>query len=94
MLLNAEIKKTHTPNLVKLKIITQNALLNIKNDLMMTNIHEQLDQSPSADVNSNYDIMFNEIHRVVDKHISSKTVKFNKYKHTKIEMDNPRCYNQ
>ena len=27
--------------------------------------------------------MFNEIHRVVDKHISSKTVKFNKYKHKK-----------
>ena len=50
---------------------------------MMTNIHEQLDQSPSADVNSNYDIMFNEIHRVVEKHISSKTVKFNQYKHNK-----------
>ena len=50
---------------------------------MMTNIHGQLDQSPSADVNSNYDIMFNEMHRVVEKHISSKTVKFNKYKHTK-----------
>ena len=48
---------------------------------MMTNIHEQLDLSPSADVNSNYDIMFNEIHRVVEKHISSKTVKFNQYKH-------------
>ena len=55
-------KKTHTPNLVKLKVITQDALFNIQNDLMMTNIHEQLDQSPSADVNSNYDIMFNEIH--------------------------------
>ena len=68
-------------NLEKIKIITQNALLNIKNDLMMTNIHGQLDQSPSADVNSNYDIMFNEIHRVVEKHISSKTVKFNKFKH-------------
>ena len=81
IILNAGTKKTHTPNLVKLKIITQNALLNIKNDLMMTNIHGQLDQSPSADVNSNYDIMFNGIHRVVDKHISSKTVKFNKYKH-------------
>ena len=71
MLLNAETKKTHTPNLVKLKVITQDALFNIQNDLMMTNIHEQLDQSPSADVNSNYDIMFNEIHRVVEKHISS-----------------------
>ena len=47
---------------------------------MITNIHGQLDQSPSADVNSNYDIMFNEIHRVVEKHTSSKTVKFNKYK--------------
>ena len=83
MLLNAETKKTHTPNLVKLKVITQDALFIIQNDLMMTNIHWQLDQSPSADVNSNYDIMFNEIHRVVEKHISSKTVKFNKYKHKK-----------
>ena len=69
IILNAETKETHTPNLVKLKIITHNALLNIKNDLMMTNIHGQLDQSPSADVNSNYDIMFNEIHRIVEKHI-------------------------
>ena len=83
MLLHAETKKTHTPNLVKLKVITQDALFNIQNDLMMTNIHEKLDKSPSADVNSNYDIMFNEIHRVVEKHISSKTVKFNKYKHNK-----------
>ena len=47
IILNAEIQKhIHTPNLVKLKIRTQNALLNIKNDLMMTNIHGQLDQSP------------------------------------------------
>ena len=49
----------------------------------MTNIHGQLDKSPSADINSNYDIMFNEIHRVVEKHVSSKTVKFNQYKHKK-----------
>ena len=49
----------------------------------MTNIHGQLDQSPSADVNSSYDIMFTEIHGVVEKHISSKTVKFNKYKRKK-----------
>ncbi len=54
-----------TPNLVKLKVIAQDALFNIQNDLMMTDIHEQLDQSPRADVNSNYDIMFHEIHRVV-----------------------------
>ena len=92
MILNAETKKTHTPNLVKLKIITQNALLNIKNDLMMTNIRGQLDQSSSADVNSNYDIMFNEIHWVVEKHISSKIVKFNKYKQKKSKWINSRCY--
>ena len=73
MLLNAETKKTHTPNLVKLKVITQDALFNIQNDLMMTNINEQLDQSPSADVNSNYDIMFNEIHRVMEKHIKQNS---------------------
>ena len=72
MLLNGETKKTHTPNLVKLKVITQDALFNIQNDLMMTNIHEQLDQSPSADVNSNYDIMFNEIHRAVEKPYQAK----------------------
>ena len=59
---------------------------------MMTNSHGQLYQSPSADLNANYDIMFNEIHRVVEKHISSKPVKFNIYKHTKIDMDNPRGY--
>ena len=38
MLLNAETKKTHTPNLVKFKVITQKTLLNIKTKLMMTNI--------------------------------------------------------
>ena len=79
MLLNAETKKTHTPNLVKLKIITQNAFLKIKNDLMITNIHGQLDQSHSVDVNSNDDIMFNEIHRVVQKQIYQATLKFNKW---------------
>ena len=62
------------------------------NDLMMTNIHGQLDKSPSADVYSNYDVMFNEIHSVVEKHISSKTVNSINI-NIKIEMDNPRCYN-
>ena len=48
--------------------------------MILTNVHGQLDQSPSADVNSKYDIVLNKIYRVVEKHISSKTVKFNKYK--------------
>ena len=47
MLLNAETKKTHIPNLVKLKNYNPKCDIKFKkNDMMMTDIPGQLDQSP------------------------------------------------
>ena len=44
---------------------------------MMTLIQGKFDKSHCDNVNSNYDIMFNTIHRVAEKNNSSKTYKFN-----------------
>ena len=73
------------------KFRTQNAILKIKNYLMMTLIHVLFDKSPSVNVNSNYDIMSNKIHRVAETNNSSKTYKFNKSK-TKTYRSNPQYH--
>ena len=42
-----------------------------------------LNQNTNADINLNYDIIFNDIVRAKDMHMPTKLVKLNKYKHTK-----------
>ena len=81
MLLNIKTNKAIYTKLGTINQLTQKALLNVKNDLMKIDMYGKLDQSPTADVNFNYDILQNEIRRAIDKHMVKKTVKFNKHKH-------------
>ncbi len=43
----------------------------------------QLDNSPTANPSDNYNILHNIIENAVNKHLPSKTVKYNKHKHRK-----------
>ena len=48
-----------------------------------TSFNKKFNKKPTADPNSNYTTLCNEILRSKNKHMPSKWVKFNKYKHKK-----------
>ena len=48
-----------------------------------SDVYGKLNGSPFADPNSNYDILESAIVNSINKHIVRKSVKFNKYKHSK-----------
>ena len=55
----------------------------VKNEIMSYDAYNKLNKNPNADRNLNYDIIFNDMVRAKDKHMPTKLVKFNKYKHKK-----------
>jgi hypothetical protein len=57
----------------------------IKTDLQNMNIMQQMDHNPDTDPSHNYTIIHNAISSTIDKHTTTKTVKFNKHKHKKSE---------
>ena len=52
-------------------------------NLKELNICTQLDKSPTADVDQHYNITYQEIHKVINKYTTMRTVKFTKPKHKK-----------
>ena len=58
-------------------------MINVKNDIISSEIHKKLDQSQIGDINGNYDIILDEISKSQNKFITRKLVKYNKYKHKK-----------
>ena len=76
--------KENPPKCVHIKHITQLGLLATANDMEEMNLRAKLDQSPMADVNQNYNKLYQEIHKGVDQNTITRTVRFNKHKHKKV----------
>ena len=68
-------------------------MLKVKNDIHSSDIYNTLDTKPNTDPNHNYSIIINEINQAKNKYMTSKLVKFNKYKHKKVYMENSRPVN-
>ena len=51
------------------------------NDLISSNVTLSLNQDPYADPNENYELLHNHVTTLKNKHIPTKYVKFNKYRH-------------
>ena len=66
--------KENPPTCVHIKHITQLGLLAATNDMEEMNLCAKLDQSPMADVNQNYNKLYQEIHKVVNQHTITRTV--------------------
>ena len=68
-----------------IQVKQQNAsnLNNFKAELSRTNLLTNFDLSIDADPNRNYDILEHTITSAINKHLPTKTVKFNKHKHKK-----------
>ena len=56
---------------------------NINNDICSSEIYNKIDKRLTADPNVNYNIMHDIIEETKNTHMTSKLVKFNKYKHKK-----------
>ena len=73
-----------SPTFIQIHNLTPQSLLTVSNDLKEINIYTKLDKSPTADVDQNYNIMYQEIHKVINKYTTMRTVKFAKHKHKKL----------
>ena len=79
-------KKEPLPKYVKINIDSSptEAMHNVRHDIKSEEIYNKFNKKPTADPNSNYTTLCNEILRSKNKHMPSKWVKFNKYKHKKF----------
>ena len=83
MSLNISQKKEPLPKYVKINIVSTEAMHNVRHEIKSEEIYNKFNKKPTADPNSNYTTLCNEILRSKNKHMPSKWVKFNKYKHKK-----------
>ena len=72
--------------------INYEAMLKVKNELHSSDIYTTLDTNPNTDPNYNYNIIIDEINQTKNKYMTSKLVKFNKYKHKKSNLPNMPYY--
>ena len=56
-------------------------MLKVKHYMHSSDVYSKLDTKPNTDPNHNYNIIINEINQAKNKYMTSKLVKFNKYKH-------------
>ena len=83
LLLYTTLKEDHTTKFIQVNVQNKEAMLKVKNELHSSDIYTKLDTNPNTDPNYNYNIIIDEINQAKNKYITSKLVKFNKYKHKK-----------
>ena len=80
LFIDIHITRRRSPKCIQIHNLTPHSLLAACNDLKEINICAKLDKSPTADVDQNYNIMYQEIHKVMNKYTTMRTVKFAKHK--------------
>ena len=75
--------KDNPPKYITIRIQSQQAISNCVHDITSSDVYNELKQSPTADLNVNYNMLHEVIKLAKDKHMPYKTVKFKKYKHKK-----------
>ena len=83
MLLNITQVTESYPTFIKNKIVSEQAMPNVKHEIRPDALYNKLNKSLNADTNINYEIIHDEIARAKNKCMPCKIVRFNKYKHKK-----------
>ena len=73
--------KTQTPRYVQVTKSDENYISNFILDLQNRNMYDLLEKDLFTDPNRNYEIIENTINECKEKHLPTRTVKFNKHKH-------------
>ena len=76
-------KNEPLPKYIKINIVNTEAMHSVRHEIKSEEIYNKFNKKPTADPNSNFTTLCNEILRSKNKHMPSKWVKFNKYKHKK-----------
>ena len=84
VILKTEYPKQLPVKFVKINTVNDKTVLNLIHHLTDADIYTKLDKSPAANVYLNYEIIQSEIGEAIRKHIPNKLVKYDKYKHKKI----------
>ena len=92
MFVDTTLKEDHPTRLIQVNVQNKEAMLKVKNDIHSSDIYKTLDTKPNTDPNHNYNIIITEINQAKNKYMTSKLLKFNKYKQ-KVYMDNSRPVN-
>ena len=77
------IKLKNVTKFIQVKQQSASDLTNFKAEIARTNLITNFDMSIDADPNVNYDILEHTITSAINKHLPTKTIKFNKHKHKK-----------
>ena len=83
LFINIHIIKPSPPKLIQIYNLTQHSLLAASKELKEINLCTKLDKSPMADADENYNIMYQDIQKVMNKYTTTRTVKYDKHKHKK-----------
>ena len=77
------IKLKNVTKFIQVKQQSASDLTNFKAEIARINLITNFDMSIDADPNVNYDILEHTITSAINKHLPTKTIKFNKHKHKK-----------
>ena len=94
LFIDIHITRRSSPTFIQIHNLTPHSLLAACNDLKEINMCTKLDKSPTADVDQNYNIMYQEIHKVMNKYTTMRTDKFAKRKHKKLNGSPMASWNQ
>ena len=61
MLINTSLKTEPPPKFVNINVLNDNAMHKVKNEIKSYDTYNKLNKNPNADINLNYDIIFNDI---------------------------------
>ena len=82
-ILETNLKTSNNPKYISVTEINETTVNNFSNEISKINFTELLDRNLFTDPNITYDLIEAKIKEAKDKHIPSKLVKYNKYKHKK-----------
>ena len=73
--------KSHNPKFLKMRKFNENALQRYREELMHSEIINQIENDLSTDPNTTFDILNQALIAAKDKHFPERGVRFNRYKH-------------
>ena len=76
------------PKYIYIKQTTETSIYRVKHEIITASIYDQLNTQVDANPNNNYEILDRTIYQIIKTCMPLKRVKFDKHKHTKIQLDN------
>ena len=83
MFVDTTLKEDHPKRFIQVNVQNKEAMGKVKNYIHSSDIYSKLDTKPNTDPNHNHNIIINEKNQAKNQYMTSKLVKFYKYKHKK-----------